>query len=236
MPTSRNEKEITKFSQLAQDWWKKNGKFKVLHNFNNLRVDYISNILSKNNIEKNTKILDVGCGGGILAESLTKIGYKVHGIDASLESINIAIKHAKDNKLDITYEHSTPESFLGNNQEKFSVIMVMEVIEHIDNVDFFISTLSNLLSPNGIIFFSTINRNIKSLLLAKFAAEYILRWLPQDTHDYKKFITPAEILKILEKHSLKMEGITGINFNPLRYSWYLQSTPSINYLCWAKKL
>lgn len=235
MTKSSMDSEINKFSSIASDWWKKNGKFKVLHNFNKVRVKYIQEILAENNLY-NEEILDVGCGGGILSESFAKLGYKVTGIDASDKTINVAKEHAKEHDLDINYYNLYPEDYLAQNpSKKFKIIFAMEIIEHVNNPSLFIDILMQLLAEGGIIFFSTINRNLKSLILAKYTAEYVLNWVPKNTHDHHKFITPAELNELLEDNNSKIHDIKGINLNPLTREWKLVKNPTVNYICCAFK-
>ncbi|MDR0484050.1 MAG: bifunctional 2-polyprenyl-6-hydroxyphenol methylase/3-demethylubiquinol 3-O-methyltransferase UbiG [Alphaproteobacteria bacterium] len=230
------DSEINKFSNIAEDWWKNNGKFKVLHNFNKVRVAYIKNILDKHNLS-NIEILDIGCGGGILSESFSKLDYKLIGIDASLESILAAKKHAQEGSLDIEYINILPEDYLEKNpQKKFKVIFAMEIIEHVSSPENFIKTISQLLEKDGILFFSTINRNLKSLVLAKYTAEYILNWIPKQTHDYNKFIKPSELNHILSKCSLELHDIKGIKLHPISRDWNLSLKPDVNYIGYAKKI
>lgn len=236
MAKSSIDSEINKFSSIASDWWKKNGKFKVLHNFNKVRVEYIKDILAKHNLISNEEILDIGCGGGILSESFAKLGYKLTGIDASAETIEVAKSHAKEHNLDINYYNLFPEDFLAQNSgKKFKIIFAMEIIEHVNNPQEFVDIIMQLLDENGVLFFSTINRNLKSLILAKYTAEYILNWVPKATHEYSKFITPYELNSFLEKNNSEIYDIKGINLNPLNREWKLVNNPSVNYICCAVK-
>jgi 2-polyprenyl-6-hydroxyphenyl methylase/3-demethylubiquinone-9 3-methyltransferase len=236
MSKSVIKEEVEKFSKNALEWWKKDGKYKVLHKFNSTRVSFIKNIISKNNPNfSNLSVLDVGCGGGILSESLVKLNFNVTGIDASLDTINIAIQHAQDNSLNIKYLHITAEDLLEKNNQKYDIICAMEIIEHVNNPQEFVNTLLKMLKPDGYIFFSTINRNLKSLFLAKITAEYILNWIPKNTHDFNKFITPNELINMLkQKNTIEIIDTKGVNFSPLKNEWILDSKPSVNYLLCAK--
>ena len=199
-----NKKEIEKFSKIAEEWWNPDGKFKPLHKFNPIRISYIKdNIVStfkiqnkKKPLEK-VKILDIGCGGGLLSEPMRRLGAEVVGIDASEKNINVAKLHAKKNNLDIKYLCTSPEKFKINN--KFDVILNMEIVEHVEDVNFFLQSCSKLLKKNGIMFVATLNKTLKSYIFAIIGAEYILRWLPIGTHEWEKFIKPEELIKIQKK-------------------------------------
>ena len=188
--TTINKIEIEKFSRLSKDWWNPNGKFKPLHLFNPARISFIKKrLISHFNLNSNSEkplnkinILDVGCGGGLLCEPLTRLGASMTGIDASVNNIEVAKLHSKEMNLNINYIHSSPEKFKLN--EKFDVVLNMEVVEHVENVDLFIQNCSKLLKDNGIMFVATINKNLKSYLFAIVGAEYVLRWLPIGTHDW----------------------------------------------------
>ena len=188
-----NEQEVKKFSDMASEWWDPNGKFSPLHKFNPVRQEYLidrisshfSLSLDKNFSFSNLTLLDIGCGGGLLCEPFARLGAQVTGIDASKNNIEVAKIHAQKTNLQIQYLSKLPEEI---KNKKFDVILCMEVIEHVDNVNFFVESCSKLLNKNGIIFFATINRNPKSYLFAIVGAEYVLRWLPIGTHDWKKFV------------------------------------------------
>ena len=195
-----NKEEIEKFSNLAEEWWDPNGKFKPLHKFNPIRIEYIKNHLVKEfNIKNKNKplskleILDIGCGGGLLTEPMHRLGGKLTGIDASKKNINIAKIHAKKNKLKINYICSSPEKL--KSSKKYDVILNMEIVEHVRDLNFFIKSSSHLLKKNGVMFIATINKTLKSYLLAIIGAEYILNWLPVGTHDWFKFVEPQKLKK-----------------------------------------
>ena len=196
-----NKEEIDKFSKLADEWWDPSGKFAPLHKFNPIRQEYIINEISKNfdiNIDnpgslEKLKILDVGCGGGLLCEPLARLGAKVTGIDASEKNIEIAKAHARKGNININYICTSPEKM----NESFDVILCMEVVEHVEDLDFFYKSCSKLLNKNGLIFFATINKTVKSYILAILGAEYVLRWLPIGTHDWKKFVKPSHMLSLI---------------------------------------
>ncbi len=234
--TTINKKEIEKFSKLAREWWNPNGKFKPLHLFNPARIKFIKqklisyfklNPTSLKPLNK-LNILDIGCGGGLLCEPLTRLGANMTGIDASKNNIEVAKLHAKEMELKIEYIHSSPENLKLN--KKFDVILNMEVIEHVSNVDFFIERCSSLINKNGIMFVATINRNLKSYIFAIVGAEYILRWLPIGTHDWEKFLTPSELEKITIKKNFKFDDVVGMKFNPLSRKWSKSEDASVNYI------
>ena len=231
-----DKKEIEKFSRLAKDWWNPNGKFKPLHVWNPTRINFIKkklikhfNIDPKNSLPlKNINILDVGCGGGLLCEPLKRLGANITGLDASKNNIEVAKLHSKEMNLDIDYVHSSPENFKSKN--KFDVILNMEIVEHVASIDLFIHNCSELIKKNGMMFVSTINRNLKSYLFAIIGAEYILRWLPIGTHDWNKFITPNELEKITNRKKFLTDEIIGMKFNPLTNKWKITSDLAVNYV------
>ena len=230
-----NKEEIEKFSKIAEEWWDPQGKFKPLHKFNPIRISYIKdNIIEtlklknkKKPLEK-VKILDVGCGGGLLTEPMKRLGANITGIDASKKNIEIAKIHAKKNNLKINYMCASPENMSEN--DKFDVILNMEIVEHVDNVDFFLSSCSNLLKKNGIMFVATLNKTLKSYLFAIIGAEYFLRWLPIGTHDWEKFVKPDDLVSILAKNNLKVDTLDGMKFNILNNEWKISQDKSVNYI------
>ena len=233
--SSINKKEIEKFSKMATEWWDPNGKFKPLHKFNPIRIKYIKeNIISSFELKDNKKplekisILDIGCGGGLLSEPMTRLGANVTGIDASSKNINIAKLHAKKNKLSINYLCSSPEQM--KVKKKFDVILNMEIIEHVEDVNFFIKSCSKLLKQDGIMFVATLNKTLKSYVFAIVGAEYVLRWLPIGTHDWEKFIKPEDLKNILNKNNLKLDKLDGMNFNIVKDEWSISRDTSINYI------
>ena len=202
--SSINKKEIEKFSKMANEWWDPNGKFKPLHKFNPIRIKYIKeNIIDNFNLKHKQKplqkieILDIGCGGGLLSEPMCRMGAKVTGIDASITNINIAKIHAKKNKLDIKYFTSPPEKL--NIKKKFDVILNMEIVEHVEDINFFLKSCSKLLKKNGLMFVATLNKTLKSYMFAIIGAEYVLKWLPIGTHEWEKFVDPSDLERILKK-------------------------------------
>ena len=230
-----NKKEIEKFSKIAEEWWDPNGKFKPLHKFNPIRISYIKeNIIKsfklnqKKSPLKNIKILDIGCGGGLLSEPISRLGAKVTGIDASKKNIEVAKLHAKKNNLKINYICTSPEQL--KKKDQFDVILNMEIVEHVENVEFFLKSCSKLLKKNGIMFVATINKTLKSYVFAIVGAEYILRWLPIGTHEWEKFLKPEELILILKNNNLDVEKVNGMKFNILTDKWSISEDKSINYI------
>ena len=230
-----NKKEIEKFSRIAEEWWNPRGKFKPLHKFNPIRISYIKNnvintfkIKNKNKPLEKVQILDIGCGGGLLSEPMSRLGAKVVGIDASDKNIKVAKLHAKKNNLNIQYFCTSPEKF--KTKIKFDVILNMEIVEHVQDVDFFLKSCSKLLKKNGIMFVATLNKTLKSYLFAIVGAEYILRWLPIGTHEWEKFVKPKDLVQVLDKYNLKLDKLDGMKFNLLKDEWSVSSDMSINYI------
>jgi len=235
-----NKQEIAKFSKIASEWWDPEGKFKPLHKFNPIRIKYIKNYIIQNfklNVSnrplKKIDILDIGCGGGLLSEPMYRLGASVVGIDASQKSIAIAKLHAKKNKLKINYICASPETL--KIKKKFDVILNMEIVEHVEDVNFFIKKSSELLKKNGLMFIATLNKTLKSYVFAIVGAEYILQWLPIGTHDWDKFIKPEDLIKISKANNLKLEKLDGMKFNLLTEQWSLSSDNSVNYIAKFKK-
>ena len=239
--TTINQEEIQKFSKLADEWWDVNGKFKPLHMFNPIRIEYITekikqefNLINRNNnFLKDLKILDIGCGGGLISEPLARLGGEVTGIDASEKNIKVAKLHSKKNNLNINYLNKSPEQL--NNSEKFDIVLNLEVVEHVENVDLYIKSCSNLLKKNGIMFTATLNRTIVSYIKAIVGAEYILRWLPIGTHDWNKFIKPEELEKKLSLANFCTIDVKGLEFNPLFNKWKQSDNLSVNYIICSKR-
>jgi len=232
--SSIDEDEVKKFSSMSDEWWNPNGKLRTLHDINVVRMSYIQEkIISHFPNVKKMKVLDIGCGGGLLSEPLSRLGYDVTGIDASESNINIAKLHRDQQRLDIKYIHTTAETLAMKN-ELFDVVFCLEIIEHVKNPDLFINSCTKLLKPGGMIFFSTINRTLKSYLMAIVGAEYVLRWLPIGTHSWKKFLKPSEIDSALRKNQLRTTDITGMIYNPLNpEKWILSKDIDVNYIMTA---
>ena len=233
--TSINKKEIDKFSKIADEWWDPEGKFKPLHKFNPTRIKYIKENIINNFKLKNKskplsgiKILDIGCGGGLLSEPMSRMGANVTGIDASDKNIKIAKLHSKKNKLKINYLCSSPEKL--KITKKFDVILNMEIVEHVEDIDFFLKSCSKLLKKNGLMFVATINKTLKSYIFAIVGAEYVLRWLPIGTHEWEKFVKPEDLKKILMKYDLSLNKLDGMNFNIIKDEWSISRDLSVNYI------
>ena len=232
---SVNKKEIEKFSKMASEWWDPNGKFKPLHKFNPIRIKYIKESIIENFKLKNKikplnkiKILDIGCGGGLLSEPMKRLGANVTGIDASIKNIKIAKLHAQKNKLSINYLCSSPEKF--KTKKKYDVILNMEIVEHVDDLNFFLKSCSKLLKKNGLMFIATINKTLKSYMFAIVGAEYILGWLPIGTHEWEKFVKPEELKNILKKNNLVLSNLDGMHFNIVKNEWKISKDLSVNYI------
>ena len=241
MSTTINKDEIQKFSKLAEEWWDVNGKFKPLHMFNPVRIGYITEKIKEHfkiennnsNYLKGLKILDIGCGGGLMSEPMSRLGASVTGIDASEKNINVAKIHSAQSGLKIKYNCTSPENL--KNSEKYDVILNLEVVEHVDNIKLYIESCEKLLAANGIMFTATLNRSLTSYIKAIIGAEYILRWLPIGTHDWNKFIKPEELVNYLSKVKLKTADIKGLNFNPLTNKWKRSNDLSVNYIVCSLK-
>ena len=236
-----NKKEIEKFSNMASDWWNPEGKFKPLHKFNPIRIKYIKDntvkhfkIRSQKQPLKNISILDIGCGGGLLSEPMSKLGALVTAIDASKANINIAKIHSKKNKLNINYICASLENLKIN--QKFDVILSMEIVEHVENVNYFINKSSEFLKKDGLMYIATLNKTFKSYLFAIVGAEYILRWLPIGTHEWDKFIEPSKLIEYGKNNSLKMKKLDGMIFNPVINEWKISRDNSVNYIIQFKKI
>jgi 2-polyprenyl-6-hydroxyphenyl methylase/3-demethylubiquinone-9 3-methyltransferase len=235
-----NKTEINKFNKLAAEWWNPEGSFKPLHKFNPIRIKYIKdniiqhfNIKSKNMPLKNINILDIGCGGGLISVPMKKLGANVVGIDASLKNINIAKTYSKKNNLNIKYICSSPEKLKIN--KKFDILLMLEIVEHVDDINLFVKKSSKFLKKNGLMFIATLNKTLKSYIFAIVGAEYILNWLPIGTHDWEKFVRPEDLISIAKNYKLNLKDLSGLKFNPLIDRWNLTTDKSINYIANFKK-
>ena len=235
--------EVAKFEAMAAEWWDPNGKFKPLHMLNPCRLDYITTQiaarfgrdLTQNKPLKNLRILDIGCGGGLLSEPMARLGADVIGADAAAGNIPIAQVHAKQSNLDIDYRHTTAET-LAEAGEQFDVVLNMEVIEHVADPLAYLQACQTLLKPGGIMLCSTINRNPKSYMMTIIGAEHVMRWLPVGTHDWNKFITPDELQDLIRNAGLTPTDRKGFVFNPLNWGWSLSTRDlSVNYVTTSKK-
>ncbi len=236
MSTTINKEEIQKFSRLADEWWDVNGKFKPLHMFNPIRIEYITENIKKHykikkgkiNFLEGLNILDIGCGGGLISEPMARLGGNVTGIDAAEKNIRIAKLHSKKNNLEINYINTSPEKLI--EKEKFDIILNLEIVEHVEDVNLFIQSCYKLLKKNGLMFTATLNRSFYSYVTAIIGAEYILRWLPIGTHDWNKFIKPEELEKILFQEKFTTLDIAGLKFNPFLSKWKKTKDLSVNYI------
>ena len=224
--------EVNKFDELAAKWWDREGEFKPLHQINPLRVGFIK---ERSTLE-GKKVLDVGCGGGILAQALGELGAEVTGIDASEKTIGVAKSHSELIKSDVKFFQQTIEEFMSSNPEaKFDVITCLEMLEHVPSPGDIINSCSKILNDNGDIFFSTINRNPKSYLFAVIGAEYVLNLLPKGTHEYEKFIKPSELAKWIRDAGLTTQETIGLSYNPLTDNYWLGKDIQVNYMVHAKR-
>ena len=234
--TTVDKIEVEKFSKLAKDWWNPNGKFKPLHLFNPARIKFIKEKLIshfKLNPDsekplKGLKILDIGCGGGLLCEPLNRLGANITGIDASKKNIEVAKLHSKEMNLNIKYIHEPPENL--KFKDKFNVILNMEIVEHVSDVNLFMENCSKLIKNQGIMFVATLNKNLKSYVFGIIGAEYILRWLPIGTHDWNKFLTPDVLENIVCNNNFLADKTVGMKFNLFTNKWNVSKDTSVNYI------
>ena len=226
-----DNEEINNFDSVAHEWWNKRGPYKLIHNLLPIRLDYIQSQIDVCDMN----ILDIGCGGGILAESLSEKGAKVTGLDASKKTIQIAKNHAKEKNLSIDYQNMSLDEYIKTSKTKFDAIICFELIEHVPDQIKLIQDISSVCKKDAKLFMSTINRNIASFALAKIMAEYVLKIVPEGTHQYKKFIKPSELVKMLETSSFSIDDIQGVKLNPIDYSFSLSSITKINYFMTATK-
>ena len=239
--TTINKEEIQKFSKLADEWWDVNGKFKPLHMFNPIRIEYILDEITKHfKLDRKTKlplknleILDIGCGGGLISEPMARLGGNVTGIDAAEKNIKIASLHSKESNLKIKYLENSPEQL--REKEKFDIILNLEIVEHVENLDLYLQSCYDLLKRNGLMFTATINRTLISYIKAIIGAEYVLRWLPIGTHDWNKFVKPEELQKKLTDKKFTTNNIKGLEFNPIFNKWKQSDNLSVNYIICSSK-
>jgi 2-polyprenyl-6-hydroxyphenyl methylase / 3-demethylubiquinone-9 3-methyltransferase len=236
--------EVARFAAIADAWWDPNGEFRALHRLNPTRIAYIRDRIAghfgRDSLAprplSGLRILDIGCGGGLVAEPLARLGAAVTGIDADQRGVQIAEAHAQKSGLSIRYRCTLPEDLLRADEPPFDAVVSMEVVEHVTDPRAFLSLCADLLRPGGVLVLSTINRTLKSLALAKIGAEYILRWVPVGTHDWRKFVRPSELAAGLRRCGIQVEDVTGMRYNPLFDQWSLSATDlDVNYLLSATK-
>jgi 2-polyprenyl-6-hydroxyphenyl methylase/3-demethylubiquinone-9 3-methyltransferase len=240
--TTINDAEVGKFVRMADEWWDPNGKFKPLHKFNPQRLKYIrdhaiSHFGRDGSVRRpleGLRILDIGCGGGLLSEPMSRLGATVVGIDPAAENVRVAEVHARASGLAIDYRATTSEA-LAAAGETFDIVLNMEVIEHVDNVPLYMKSCADLVKPGGLMVVATINRTPRAFALAIVGAEYVLRWLPRGTHDFSKFLTPEEVRVLIERNGVRVIDRTGVVYNPLRDEWRQSADMGVNYMLLAAK-
>ena len=231
MSQNVDQTEIDKFSQMAHKWWDLDGEFKPLHQINPLRTDYIDRHAPLDA----ARVVDVGCGGGILTEALARRGATVTGVDLAKKSLKVAQLHALDQGLTIDYRCVAVEALAAEQPASFDRVVCMEMLEHVPDPQSVVSSCAALARPGGWVFFSTLNRNLKSYLMAVVGAEYVLNWLPRGTHDYARFIKPSELTRMARNAGLEMADISGMRYNPLTRTYHLDNETSVNYLMACRK-
>jgi 2-polyprenyl-6-hydroxyphenyl methylase/3-demethylubiquinone-9 3-methyltransferase len=237
-----DQSEVDRFSAMAAEWWDPTGKFKPLHKFNPVRLAYLRDTIAAEfgRDAKSAKpltglrVLDIGCGGGLLSEPMARMGADVVGADPSERNIGIASTHAKESGVNVDYRAVTAEA-LAEAGETFDVVLNMEVVEHVADVEFFLTTCAGMVRPGGLMFVATINRTMKAMALAILGAEYVLRWLPRGTHQYEKLVRPEEIESPLSKSGMEVFARTGVFFNPLANQWNLSRDMDVNYMMVARR-
>ena len=240
--TTIDANEVERFSRLAQEWWNPAGKFKPLHKFNPVRLDYIRQEMAMN-FGRDTmqskpfdglSVLDIGCGGGLIAEPLARLGASVVGADASETNIEVAKIHAAGSGLSIAFRATTAEAIAAGG-ETFDVVLALEVVEHVSDVDLFLTSCAAMVKPGGLLFVATIHRTFKALTFAIVGAEYVLGWLPKGTHQYSKLVRPEEIERPLQTAGLSMLDETGVVYHPLADEWRLDRDTNVNYMVLARR-
>jgi 2-polyprenyl-6-hydroxyphenyl methylase/3-demethylubiquinone-9 3-methyltransferase len=234
--------EIERFSKLASTWWDPRGPMAPLHKLNPVRLGYIRDRATahfgrdpkKLDCLKGLRMLDIGCGAGILSEPLARLGATMVGADPSEENIAVASAHAEDNGVEVDYRATTAEALAAAN-EKFDVVLAMEVVEHVNDVGEFVATCASMVKPGGLMIAATLNRTLKSFALAIVGAEYVLRWLPRGTHQWDKFVTPQELERAIESTGLNVTGERGVIYNPFADRWQISSDMDVNYMLVAER-
>jgi 2-polyprenyl-6-hydroxyphenyl methylase/3-demethylubiquinone-9 3-methyltransferase len=240
--TTIDPEDVARFSAIADEWWDPDGKFRPLHRFNPVRLQYIRDRMCAHfgrdprslRPFEGLKFLDVGCGGGLISEPLARMGASVTAIDASEKNIGTARVHAEKNGLDIDYRATTVED-LAATGESFDAVISMEVVEHVADVDLFLDGCAALMADRGAIVLATLNRTPKSFAFGIVGAEYIMRWLPRGTHDWKKFVRPSELARALRRNRVAVDDISGLTFNPLNGAWRISGDVSVNYVLFGTR-
>lgn len=241
--TTIDSAEIDKFSAMAAEWWDPYGKFRPLHKFNPVRLAYIKDAAcahfgldAQAEIPlKGLRVLDIGCGGGLVAEPMARLGASVTAIDASEANIKTALAHAEPLDIDIDYRCTSAEDLLAAGDGPFDIVLNMEVVEHVADVELFLNTTAQLVASEGLLVMATINRTLKALALAKIGAEYVLRWLPAGTHDPRKFVKPSEATSALSRAGMSVTETTGVSYNPLMDQWRISADTAVNYMLTATR-
>ena len=241
--SSIDPEEVERFSRIAADWWDPHGKFGPLHRFNPVRLAFIrQEALSRFGRDpaarrpfEGLRLLDIGCGGGLLSEPMRRLGFSVMGVDASERNIGVAAAHAAEQGLDIDYRQGAAEDLAAEGAGPFDMILNMEVIEHVADPGEYLRTCAGLLAPGGTMIVATLNRTLKAFALAKVGAEYVLRWLPAGTHDWNRFLKPEEIRAFLDGQHLELDGPFGVTFNPLSGRWSRSPDSDVNYMMTVRR-
>jgi 2-polyprenyl-6-hydroxyphenyl methylase/3-demethylubiquinone-9 3-methyltransferase len=241
--SSIDPQEVERFSRIAAEWWDPHGKFAPLHKFNPVRLQFIRDeCLNRFDRDprarrpfEGLRLLDIGCGGGLLCEPMTRLGFSVLGVDASERNIGTASAHAAEQRLAIDYRAGTAEDLAAEGAGPFDVILNMEVIEHVADPGDYLRTCATLLAPGGLMIVATLNRTLKAFALAKLGAEYVLRWLPVGTHDWNKFLRPDELRGFLSNEPVEVDGPFGVSFSPLTGRWSASSDTDVNYMMTVRR-
>ncbi len=246
-PSTASPDEIARFTAIAEAWWDPDGDFRPLHQLNPVRLEFIRDRVCRHfgrdpladKPLRELNVIDIGCGGGLLAEPMRRLGGTVTGIDAGRENIEVARLHAEQTGLDIDYRHRLPEDLClegeGSEKGRYDIVLNMEVVEHVADLEAFLAASATLLKPGGVMALSTLNRTLKSLALAKVGAEYLLRWLKPGTHDWRKFVRPSELAAGLQRHGVEITDLRGMSYDPFGANWRLSNDLAVNYLAFGVK-